>query len=78
MRGGYQELATKESMTFEMLGEKLAQLDAAKGRAERELAGLRSRRGSIERLEKDKDALLDLLESLADMVPEALDGLAPE
>jgi hypothetical protein len=50
MRGGYQELATKEFMTFEKLGEKLAQLDAAKGRAERELAGLQSRRGSIEKL----------------------------
>ena len=50
MRGGYQELATKEFMTFKKLGEKLAQLDAAKGRAERELAGLQSRRGSIEKL----------------------------
>ena len=75
MRGGYQELAAKGLMTLEELGEKLAELEATKRTAERELATLTNRRESIEMLERDKDALL---ESLVTMTPEALDGLAPE
>jgi hypothetical protein len=75
MRGGYQELAAKGLMTLEELGQKQAELDATKGTSERELATLANRRESIEMLERDKDALL---ESLANMTPEALDGLAAE
>jgi site-specific DNA recombinase len=75
MRGGYQELAAKGLMTLEELGEKLAELEATKRTAERELATLTNRRESIEKLERDKEALL---ESLIAMTPEALDGLAPE
>ena len=37
MRGGYQELAAKGLMTLEELGEKLAELEATKRMAEREL-----------------------------------------
>jgi hypothetical protein len=62
-------------MTLEELGEKLAELEATKRTAERELATLTNRRESIEKLERDKEALL---ESLIAMTPEALDGLAPE
>jgi hypothetical protein len=75
MRGGYQELAAKGLMTLEELGEKLAELEATKRTADRELATLTNRRESIEMLERDKDALL---ESLVAMTPEAIDGLAPE
>jgi site-specific DNA recombinase len=75
MRGGYQELAAKGLMTLEELGEKLAELESTKRTVERELRNLQSRRESVERLEKDRDALL---ESLAGMAPEALDDLAPE
>jgi hypothetical protein len=73
MCGGYQELAAKGLMTFEELGEKLAQLEADKATTERGLAGLRNLQKIIEGLERDRDALL---RSLADMAPEALDGLA--
>jgi hypothetical protein len=55
MRGGYQELAAKGLMTFEELGEKLAQLEADKATAERELVGLRNLQKTIEGLEKDRD-----------------------
>jgi site-specific DNA recombinase len=75
MRGGYQELAAKGLMTLEELGEKLAELEATKRTAERELATLTNRRESIEKLEGDKEALL---ESLIAVTPEALDGLVPE
>ncbi len=75
MRGGYQELAAKGLMTLEELREKLAELEATKRTADRELATLTNRRESIEMLERDKDALL---ESLVAMTPEAIDGLAPE
>jgi site-specific DNA recombinase len=75
MRGGYQELAAKGLMTLEELGEKLAELEATKRTADRELATLTNRRESIDMLERDKDALL---ESLVAMTPEAIDGLAPE
>jgi hypothetical protein len=75
MRGSYQELAAKGLMTLEELGQRLAELEATKGPAERGLATLTNRRESIEMLERDKDALL---ESLVAMTPEALDGLAPE
>jgi hypothetical protein len=75
MRGGYQELAAKGLMTFEELGEKLAQLEDDKRTAERELASLRNRRETVEGLERNKEALLD---SLTSMTPEALDGLTPE
>ena len=53
----------------------LAELEATKMSAERELGTLTNRRESIERLERDKNALL---ESLIAMTPEALDRLAPE
>ncbi len=75
MRGGYQELAAKGLMTLEELGEKLAELEATKRTAGRELTTLTNRRESIEMLARDKDALL---ESLVAMTPEALDGLASE
>jgi hypothetical protein len=75
MRSGYQELAAKGLMTFDELGERLRQLEATKKTAERELTNLRSRQESIEKLENDRDSLI---ESLANIAPEALNQLEPE
>jgi hypothetical protein len=44
MGGGYQELAAKGLMTIEDLGEKFAELEATKRRAERGLATRANRR----------------------------------
>ncbi len=55
--------------------EKLPQLEVDRATAERELAGLRNLQETLEGLERNRDYVL---ESLADMAPEALDGLAPE
>jgi len=46
-----------------------------KATAERELAGLRNLQETLEGLERDRDYML---QSLADMAPEALDGLSPK
>jgi hypothetical protein len=75
MRSGYQEMAAKGLMTFEELEEKLRGLEATRKTAEREMEALRRRRGRIEELERDKEALL---ESYASMAPGALDRLLPE
>ena len=75
MRGGYQDLAAKGLMTYEELGEKLEGLKAIRETAARELEALRDRQERIERLERDKD---ELLNSYAKMAPKALEGLSPE
>jgi hypothetical protein len=59
MRGGYQDLAAKGLMTYEELGEKLAGLKEIRETAARELEALRDRQERIERLERDKDELLN-------------------
>jgi hypothetical protein len=75
MRSGYQEQAAKGLMTLDELAARLRELEGTRRTAERELAILRDRGESIERLEHDKDLLLD---HYAGMAPEALDSLTPE
>lgn len=62
-------------MTLRELGERLSELDDARALAEAELGNLRATRDRVERLQEDRDALL---ESMAATVPEALDGLTGE
>ena len=75
MRSGYQDLTAKGLMTSAELGEKLEGLQETRATAERELEALRSRRERVEKLERDKE---DVLNTHAGMAPEALDGLSPE
>jgi chromosome segregation ATPase len=75
MRSGYQEQAAKGLMTIDELAARLKELESTRRTADRELAILKDRRESIERLEHDKDLLLD---HYAGMALEALDSLTPE
>jgi site-specific DNA recombinase len=74
-RDGYLDLAAEGIMGHDELREKLSALDEIRSTAKRELEAIRSRRERLEELERDKDALLD---SYAQMTPEALDALTPE
>ena len=75
MRSGYQEQAAKGLMTLDELAARLRELEGTRRTAERELAILKDRRESVERLEHDKDLLLD---HYAGMALEALDSLTSE
>jgi site-specific DNA recombinase len=75
MRVGYQELAAKSLMTLDELGERLEQLDETRKTAHKELEVLKTRRETVEALERDRDNLLD---SYARLVPEKLDDLSTE
>jgi hypothetical protein len=57
------------------LGERLEQLDETRKTAHKELEALKSRRETVEALERDRDTLL---ESYTGLVPEKLDALSPE
>jgi chromosome segregation ATPase len=74
-RRGYLRLAAKGRLTDEELDEALAELEATRETAEKELRAIRARREVLENLERDRDALL---ESYASMPPAALDALSPE
>jgi DNA repair exonuclease SbcCD ATPase subunit len=74
-RSGYLDLAAEGIMDRDELMEKLSALEKLRKRAEGELEALQSRREWLEVLKRDKDALL---ESYAQMTPEALDSLTPE
>jgi hypothetical protein len=74
-RARFQDMSAEGHMTFEELGQRLREVDAARGTAERELAEVEGRRSRIEELEADRDALL---ERYASKVPEALDELTGE
>lgn len=74
-RRGYLPFAAKSHMTDEELDEALAELEETRMTAEEELAAIRGRKEILEELERDRDALL---ESYAEMTPEALDALTPE
>src|SRR5215216_1683049 len=74
-RRGYLRFAAKGHMTDEELDEALAELEETRMIAEEELAAIRGRKEILEELERDRDALL---ESYAEMTPEALDALTPE
>lgn len=62
-------------MTLEELGEKLSQLDEIRRHAESELSALRDHRERVERLEVDRDVLI---EAMAETVPDCLDRLTAE
>jgi site-specific DNA recombinase len=74
-RRGYHRLAVKGHMTDEELATALAELDEIRETAEHELEAVRARGEALDRLERDKDALM---ESYAGMVSEILEDLAPE
>ena len=74
-RRGYLRIAAKGHMTDDELDEALAELEETRTTAEDELAAIRGRKEILEELERDRDALL---ESYAQMTPEALDALTPE
>ena len=62
-------------MTEQELGVALEELDETRETAERELEAARARSEVLQRLERDRDALM---ESYAGMVSETLEDLAPE
>lgn len=62
-------------MSLEELGSKLKDLDNTRRIAEHELAALKDHRRRVQDLEQDRDALL---ESMAEMIPEAFDNLTGE
>jgi hypothetical protein len=62
-------------MTDQELGAALSELDETRETAERELEAARARGEALQRLEHDRDALM---ESYAGMVKEVLEDLTPE
>jgi hypothetical protein len=74
-RSAYQDQQVAGLMSVEELGSKLKDLDNTRRIAERELGALKDHRRRVQDLEQDRDALL---ESMAEMVPEALDSLTGE
>ena len=74
-RARYQEMAAENLITFEELRARLAELEETRKTAERELATLRAHEEYVLSLERDRDAMLDSLETVA---PEVLDSLTPE
>jgi site-specific DNA recombinase len=75
MRSSYQEQAAKGLMTLDELAARLKELEGTRQMVERELAALKDRQESMERLEQDKNLLLD---KYAGMAPEALASLTSE
>jgi chaperonin cofactor prefoldin len=74
-RRGYLRLAAKGVLTDEELDEALAELEETRETAEKELRTISARRETLEKLERDKEALL---RHYAGMTPAALDALEPE
>jgi len=74
-RRGYHRLAARGHMSDEELTAALSDLDEAHEAAERELETARARGETLQRLEHDRDALL---ESYAGTVGDALEDLSPE
>ena len=75
MRAGYQELAAKGLMTIEELSARLEELEASRRTASDELEAIRRRAERLERLEQDRDALMEFY---AGAVPERLERLGPK
>jgi hypothetical protein len=71
----YQDQQAAGLMTLEELGAKLKELDRTRELAQAELDAITLHKKRVEELKANRDALL---ESLASMVPEALDILEPE
>jgi hypothetical protein len=74
-RRGYHRLAARGHMSDEELTVALADLDEARESAERELATAQARGEALQRLEHDRDALM---ESYAVAVGDTLEDLSPE
>ena len=64
-------------MTLEELGEKLSGLDEIRRHAERELSASHDYQERVKQLELEEDRD-DLLEAMAERVPDALDGFTSE
>src|SRR5215218_6426121 len=65
----------KSWIDFEELRARLSALEETHKIAERELRALKHRTGRLERLERDRDSLL---ESYVSLLPEAIDALGSE
>jgi hypothetical protein len=74
-RRGYHRLAARGHMSEQELAAALEELDETRETAERELEASRARGEALERLERDRDALM---ESYVGIVEETLEDLAPE
>src|SRR5215203_4827643 len=74
-RSAYQDQQAAGLMTLEELGSKLQELDDARRLAQAELEALTRRQDHIEQLENDRESLL---ESMAEIVPDALEDLTPQ
>jgi hypothetical protein len=74
-RSAYQDQQAAGLMSLEEHGSRLKDLDNTRRIAEQELAALKDHRRRVQDLEQDREALL---ESMAEMVPEALDSLTGE
>jgi DNA repair exonuclease SbcCD ATPase subunit len=74
-RDGYLDLAADGIMGRDELRTKLVALEETRETAERELDALRRRTERLERLERDRDGLI---ETYASLVPEAIDALGSE
>jgi site-specific DNA recombinase len=75
MRDGYHDQAAEGLMGLDKLKEKLAALEERRMVAERELEVLNGRRKELERLERDREAIVEHYAALA---PESLERLEPE
>jgi endonuclease III len=75
LREAYQDQQAASLMTLEELSKKLSQLDEIRGQAEKELSTLQDFQERVEKLEEDRDLLL---EAMAETVPDALDSLTGE
>ncbi len=74
MRSGYQKMTARGLMTLDELGAALEELERTRRTLLRELEEARARRGSIEALERERDALLEARAAS----PETLERLEPE
>jgi len=74
-RARYQEMAAEGLIDFEELRTRLSALEETCETAERELRALKHYTERVERIEHDRDSLL---ESYASLLPEAIDALGPE
>jgi DNA repair exonuclease SbcCD ATPase subunit len=74
-RARYQERAAEGLTDFEELRTRLAALEDTRNTAEQVLRTLQRRTEHLAQLERDRDSLL---ESYADLMPEAIDALGSE
>ena len=75
MGDGYHDQAAEGLLGLDKLREKLADLDRRRATVENELEALKGRREELERLERDRDAVVSHYAGLA---PEVLESLGPK